>query len=219
MTKPPPTREAFVVAAVIAAFPLLMLATIAPLGNTWVWNEFPRHITFVACVLGLVAMFRKTPSLPVLVPFLTAGIALAWELFDEYRGLSKFGRTDLLGSEMNLLFDLSFIRLAPWLTGGLYGALAVLSVRRSREARRNWRRAGAWLAVAGAIAAVFTLTNENWLTFENLNGNGTYTSSVPWEGTKKLSMFADALAVVAGLAAIVASYKYKRPKLPTARVV
>jgi len=213
------TREAYVVAAVIAAFPLGMLATIAPLGHAWVWNEFPRHITLLACVLGLVAMFRRTPALPVLVPFLTAGIAFAWELFGEYRGLSKFGRSDLLGTELDLLLDFSVIRLAPWLTGGLYGALAVLSVKRSREPRRNWRRAGVWLAAVGAIAAVFTLANDNWLTFENLKGDGTYTSSVPWEGTKILSLVADLLAIAAGAAAIVASYLLPRTKLPRARVV
>jgi hypothetical protein len=215
---PSPTRAPFVVAAAVAAVPLLVLAAAAPGGNDWRWLELPRHITLLALATGLVIAFRKNRTLPVMVPIVVVALALAWELVGEYLALRKFGRTDLLGQELDLLFSNSVERLAPWLTGTLYGILAYLAIARSRHARTNLVRAGVWLVSVGAVAVALTLANESWLTLENLGQRGTFRSSVAWPDTKKLSLVAAALAITAGLAAVVVGRRRPSP-IPPARVV
>jgi hypothetical protein len=182
-----------------------------------VWLEFPRRITFIAIVLGLACCFGRRRPLAIAVPFATVAIAIAWEMIEEYVGLSKFGRTDLFGTETDLLLDESMIRVAPWLMGGLYGALAYLALARSRSLRSNQLRAAGWLAVVGVIVIAVTMANESWLTLENLDGNGTYRSSVAWPDTKKISLVAGALAcaVAAGL---VLYRKREEPPIPRATV-
>jgi hypothetical protein len=209
------SRGPYIIAGAIAGVPLLILAAAAPGGHDWVWLEYPRRITFVAIVLGIACCFARKRQLALLVPFATAAVAVLWEMLEEYVGLSKFGRTDLFHTEIDLMLDESMLRPAPWLMGGLYGVLAFLSIARSRSERANRVRAGVWLAAVGGIAIALTMANESWLTLENLGGNGTFRSSVAWPDTKKLELVASALACATGLVA--ALYRKREdPPLPRA---
>jgi len=213
---PPASRGPFVVAALIAVVPLLVLAAAAPGGADWRWLEYPRHVTIIAIGLGIWMCFAKARPTALIALAGTVAITLLWELLGEYRGLAKFGRTDLFGSELNLLVDLSVASAAPWLLGGAYTVLAVLAIGRSRDARANRRRAAVWLIAIAGVAVCITLRNESWLTLENLKGNGTYRSSSSWPDTKQLSLVADLLALAAGIVALV--YK-PRSNLPKATAV
>jgi hypothetical protein len=191
------SRAPFIVAGVLAAVPLLVLAAAAPGGGDWRWLEYPRHITLIAIALGIAVAFAKNRPTALIVLAGTVAITLAWELIGEHRGLAKFGRTDLFRSELGLLVDLSVGRAAPWLVGVAYGALAYLSIARSRDFSRNRKRAAIWLGTIALIALVLTLSNTSWLTLENLEGDGVYRSSVAWPDTKKLSLVADVLVLIA----------------------
>jgi hypothetical protein len=191
------SRAPFVIAGVLAALPLLVLAAAAPGGGDWRWLEYPRHITLIAIALGIAVAFAKNRPTALIVLAGTVAITLAWELIGEHRGLAKLNRTDLFRSELGLLVDLSVGRVAPWLVGVAYGALAYLSIARSRDFHRNRKRAAIWLATIAVVAFVITLGNESWLTLENLEGDGVYRSSAAWPDTKKLSLVADVLVLIA----------------------
>jgi hypothetical protein len=208
------SRAPFVVAALIGALPLLVLATAAPGGGDWRWLEYPRHITLIAAVLGLVVCSAKTRATAIVVLAGTVAITLAWELIGEYRGLAKFGRTDLFGKELGLLVDVSVVRAAPWLAGVSYTLIAYLSIARSRDLQANLRRAAVWLIGVGLVALAITLNNESWLTLENLKGDGVYRSSTRWPDTKELSLVADLFAVAAGIGALL--YRRRSTRLPKA---
>lgn len=209
------SRGPYIIAGAVAGVPLLILGAAAPGGHSWVWLEYPRHVTFVAVALGLACCFARKRQLALLVPFATAAVAFAWDLLDEYRALSRFGRTDLFGGEMNITIDETIARVAPWLMGGLYGVLAFLAIGRPKADRTNRWRAGVWLAVAGGIAIAVTMANESWLTFENLGGHGTFRDSSAWPDTKKLEIAVSALACAAGLG--LALYRRREdPPLPRA---
>jgi len=211
------SRAPYVIAALAAAVPLLVLGAAAPGGGDWRWLEYPRHMTLIAIALGLAVCFAKVRPTALIVLAGTVGITLAWELIAEHRGLAKFGRTDLFRSELNLLIDLAVGRAAPWLVGFAYAAIAYLAIDRSRDAHANRKRAAIWLIAIACIALAITLSNESWLTLENLKGDhGVYRSSVAWPDTKKLSLAADLLALATGLVALV--YK-PRSNLPKATVV
>lgn len=209
-------RGIYVTAGVAAALPWLALAGIAALGRQWVWFEFPAHITVIAIALGLAACAARSRSAAAGVVFGTAAIALAWELVAEYRGLSRFGRTDLFGGELGLLFHLSVGRLATWLTGALYGALAWLAIGH-RDDRRDRARAGGWLAIAGVIALALAWTNDTWLTLANLTERGTFVSSVSWPDTKVLACVAAAAACALGVALVASGLRRVSP-IPRATV-
>jgi hypothetical protein len=196
------SRAPFIVVAVIALLPLLVLGAAAPGGGDWRWLEYPRYITMIAFSLGIGLCFARHPPTALLVLAGTVAITLGWELIGEHRGLSKLGRTDMFRSELGLLVDLSVGRVAPWLVGFAYGALAYLSISRSRDPHKNRKRAAIWLLAIAAIALALTLRNESWLTLENLKGDGVYRSSVAWPDTKKLSLVADLLALIAGCIAL-----------------
>jgi hypothetical protein len=205
----------FVVAGLVAAAPLLALAAAAAGGGDWVWLEYPRHITVIAAVLGMAACFARDRYKAPLVLVGTLGFAFAWELVGEYRGLAKFGRTDLLSSEMDLLIKLSIARAAPWLVGIAYSVLALLCITRSGNARTNRVRAGVWLVVVAVVALALTLNNDTWLTLENLGQRGTFISSVAWPDTKKISLVLDLVALAAGVFAI--AYRPRTPdRIPRA---
>lgn len=209
-------RRIYLTAGVAAALPWLALAGIAARGDRWVWLEFPAHITVIAIALGLWACAARSRSAAIAVPFATAAIALAWELVAEYRGLSRFGRTDLFGGELGLLFHLSVGRLATWLAGALYGALAWLAIDH-RDDRRDRARAGGWLAIAGLVALALAWTNDTWLTLENLTERGTFVSSVPWPDTKVLACVAAGAACTIGLALVASGLRRPSP-IPRATV-
>jgi hypothetical protein len=198
----------FVVAAMIAAVPLLVLAAAAPGGHDWVWLEYPRGITFVAFVLGFAACFVRSRQLAPFVLVGTVAYALGSELIGEYIGLSKFGKTELMNQEMGLLVDLSIARAAPWLMGSLFTIIAWLSIGRGRD-KANRERAAIWLAVVGVVAAGITLANHSWLTLENLKGDGTYRDSSSWPDTKKISLVIDLVTIAIGGFALV--YRPKKP--------
>lgn len=201
----------FVVAGVIAAAPLFLLAAAAPGGRDWVWLEYPRHITFVAAVLGMAACFARARPAALVVLAGTVVFALAWELLGEYRGLASIGRTDLFASELDLLVKESAGRVAPWLVGGLYSVLALLAITRSPDARKNRQRAGLWLAGAALVALAITLLNQSWLTLENLSGRGVFRSSAAWPDTKKISLSLDLVALAAGLVAFLYTPREQDP--------
>ena len=213
-SQPVKNRGAFVAVALIAAVPLLVLAAAAPGGSDWRTLEYPRHITLLAVALGTWACFGRTWQRALLTLAATVVIALVWEVIEEYSGLSKFGRTDLLSSEMKLLVDLSVARAAPWVVGGAYAILAWLACARSRDPLVSRRTAGAWLVAIALVALAIPYSNESWLTLENLSERGTYRSSSPWPDTKKLSLVVDLIAVAAGVAFIV--YRRRDNRLPKA---
>ncbi|HEY5921051.1 MAG TPA: hypothetical protein VIV11_05240 [Kofleriaceae bacterium] len=210
------SRAPFVVAGLIAAVPLLVLAAAAAGGGDWVWLEYPRHITMLAIALGIAVSFAKARPTALVVLAGTVVIALLWEVIGEYRGLAKFGRTDLLRSELDLLVKLSVARAAPWLVGGAYAVLAYLAIGRSGNVHFDRRRAALWLGGIALIALAITLQNTSWLTLENLSQRGTFRSSVAWPDTKKLSLVID--LVTLALAAIAFVYK-PRSNLPKATAV
>ena len=212
----PSSRAPFVVAALLAAVPLLVLAAAAPGGGKWVWLEYPRHMTMFAIMLGIACCFAKVRPTALMVLAGTVVIAMLWDLVGEYRGLAKFGRTDLFRSELGLLVKLSVGRAAPWVVGGAYAVLAYLAIGRSRDLHKNRRRAAGWLIAIAAFALLITLRNESWLTLENLKGDGTYRSSASWPDTKKLSLVIDFVALALGLAGLL--YK-PRSNLPKATAV
>lgn len=209
-------RGIYVAAGLAAALPWLVLAGIAARGERWVWFEFPAHITVIALALGVWVCTARSRSAAFGVVFGTAALALAWELVAEYRGLSRFGRTDLFGGEVGLLFHLSVGRLATWLLGAMYGALAWLAIS-PRADRRDLARAGGWLAVAGLLALALAWTSDTWLTLENLTERGTFVSSVRWPDTKVLACIAAAAACVIGFALVASGLRRVSP-IPRARV-
>lgn len=212
------SRAPYIVAGLIALAPLVALSSAAPGGNDWRWGEFPTHVTVIALVLCLVAANRRGIQLALLTPLLVAVLAFVWGVIGEYFALRKFHATHLLGKELGLLFDTRFVHLAPWLVGGLYGAIAALAVRRSRDLRKNIVRAGAWLFAVGAFAAGLTLANRSWLTLESTESH-VIRSSVAWPDSKVLAIVLAAITMAAGAAAIVAATLRKRSALPVARVV
>jgi hypothetical protein len=205
-----PGRQAYVSVGVAAAVPCLVLAAAAPGGHDWVYLEYPRHITMIAIALGIAACFRRSVGWAVFVPILTAGIALAWALVDEYVGLSKLGRTDLFHEELDLLCGDSVARVAPWLMGGLYGVLALAAIRRRGSERRQLVPAGAWLAATGAITALVTFQVKDWLTFENLSQPGTFRSGVPWCDSQVLSLIVSLAACAGGV--VLVAIGLRRPE-------
>ena len=209
-------RPIYVAAGVAAALPWLVLSGVAARGELWVWFEFPAHITVIALALGLWACTARSRSAAFGVVFGTAAIAVAWELVAEYRGLSRFGRTDLFDGELGLLFHLSVGRLATWLTGALYGALAWLAIGH-RGDRRDRARAGGWLAIAALLALALAWTNDTWSTLANLSERGTFVSSVPWPDTKVLACLAAAAACAIGLALVASGLRRVSP-IPRATV-
>jgi hypothetical protein len=44
---------------VVAVVPLLLLAHTHPLGNSWVWFEFPWKVTLLAAALGIWTCFAR----------------------------------------------------------------------------------------------------------------------------------------------------------------
>lgn len=205
--RPAPASTApFLIAGLCAAIPLLFLSAAAPGGEAWKWLEYPRPITVIACALALIACSRTRIDRAVWVPLGTVAISCVWELVTS-RGMM-----------IELVLVEAITRLAPWLVGGVYAVLAVLSIRRAREDRVNRVRAGLWLAGIGVLAIVLTLANESWLTLENLDHRGTFRSSVPWPDTKKLSIaFAIGATLVGGVFALVSRRKPPDP-LPRAIV-
>lgn len=197
----------FVLAAMIAAVPLLVLAAAAPGGHDWVWLEYPKGITFVAFALGFAVCFARSRQLAPFVLVGTVAYALGSELIGEYVGLAKFGKTELLGQELGLLVDLSIARAAPWLMGGLFTIVAWLAIGRGRD-KTNRERAAIWLAAVGAIAACITLANESWLTLENLGHAGVFRDSSSWPDTKKISIVIDIITSAIGGAALI----YRKPR-------
>src|SRR5687767_13680380 len=157
-------RWPYVVAGLIAAVPLFVLGKAAPGGNDWVMLEYPARMTFFAIAFGIAVCFARKRPTALIVLAGTVTLALAWEMIGEYRGLMRHGRTDLFSSEIDLLVKLSVGRAAPWLLGGLYAVLAYLAIARAKHDRHNRIRAGAWLVVVGALAAMITMSNESWLT-------------------------------------------------------
>jgi hypothetical protein len=191
----------YVVAGLVALLPLVVLSMISPPGDGWVWFEFPRRITFIAVALGLWACKARSREWAVWMVIGTAAISLAWTVIDEYIGLVHYHRTDLLGSEWWLLFELAVARLAPWLVGGLYGLLALLATT-ARGDLRDRTRAGAWLVAVSATALGFTLASDDWLTLANLTESGTFISSAAWPDTKLLSVAVDVLVAAGGIALV-----------------
>jgi hypothetical protein len=194
-------RAPYVLAAVVAAFPLLVLAAAAPGGSDWQWLEFPKHITLFSIFVGVLAMFHAERMIALVIPLLVAVAALLIEVAGGTRG--------------DYLTLVVLERLATWLISGLYAVLVWLAVDRADSVRANVWRAGAWLVVVGALAAVLTMANESWLTFENIGARGTFRSSVAWPDSKILSLVAAVITVALGAAAI--SWGL-RSNLPTARV-
>ena len=213
-----PARTAYVTVAIAAALPCIALAGTAPLGDAWVYFEFPRHITLLAIILGILACFRRSLGWAVFVPFATAAISLTWGYCDEFRALQKLGMPQLLATEQAIIWDESVVRVAPWLIGGLYGVLAALAIRRGGSERRQIVPAGAWLAVVGAIAAAITVHIDNWLTLENLSQPGTFTAGGMWCDSRVLSLVLDLAAVAAGIALVAIGLRRPSP-IPQAKVV
>jgi hypothetical protein len=206
----------FFCAAVVALVTLLMIAPVATHGGTWRYLEYPRYISILALVITTVAMFRRGSALAIATPFLVAGIAFGWELVDEWRGLAKFGKTDLIWTELDVLATYTIKRVAPWLVGGLGGALAYLSVTRSRITKQNFIRAGAWLVVLAGVCLAITLANDGW-TYHDSDGL-THDYS-PWPPPQKRALVTVIITGVIGLAAIGFGFKRDKSPLPEARVV
>jgi hypothetical protein len=135
----PSSRAPFVIAGLVAAVPLLVLAAAAPGGDQWRTLEYPRHITLLALALGIWVSFARVRPTASIVLAGTVVITLVWELVTEYHGLANFGRTDLFGSELNVLVDSSIGTVAPWLVGTLYAVLALLSIGRARVPKATLR--------------------------------------------------------------------------------
>jgi hypothetical protein len=210
-------RYAYVIVGLAAVLALVVLSGIAPYGDAWVWFEFPRRITFVAAALGLWACTARSREWAGWMVLGTAAVSLAWTVIDEYVGLAHYGRTDLLGSEFWLLFELAVVRLAPWLVGGLYGVLALLAIT-ARGDHRDRARAGAWLVAVSALALGFTLASQDWFTLDNLTQPGTSISSTAWPDTKVLSVVVDGLAAAAGAVLMLTGRRRTEDRIPRATV-
>jgi hypothetical protein len=195
---------------VVAVVPLLLLAHTHPLGNSWVWFEFPWKVTLLAAALGIWTCFARYPAHALRVPVLTGVIVLGVMMVDEYLGLRRFGRTDLFDQELGLVFELALLRVAPWLMSGLYAVLAALATLQ-RPKRDPRKRAGLWLVAVGAIAAAVTVFADDWESFDNVSGPG-------WCDTRIASLVAALIACAAGLALVVIAMR-KPASLPRARVV
>jgi len=179
------SRGVYVIAALIAASPLLVLGYAAPGGESWRWLEYPRYLTIVALVLGLIVVHRRNAQLALMVPLATVAVAVIAELRD--------GGRDPAGDIASVLQT-----VAPWLVGSLYGVLAFLGIRRPRSARAPSRSAGAWLLVVGAIALAITFANESWLIFAS-SEHHVRRSSSPWPDTQVFSVVVAMIAIAAGL--------------------
>jgi hypothetical protein len=196
-----PSRAPYFVAGIVAAVPLLVLAAAAPGGRDWQWLEYPKHITLLSVFVGLLAMFHAQRMIALAIPLLVAVGAILIEVAG--------------GTHGDYLTLVVIERLATWLVSGLYAALAWLAIERADDLRTNVWRAGAWLVVVGGVAAVLTVANPSWLTFENIGARGTFRSSVAWPDSKILSIVVAAVTLAAGVAAIRWGV---RSNLPTARV-
>lgn len=206
MAKPPaPSLAPYIVVGLVAAVPLLALSAAAPGGEMWRWLEMPRHVTALACFLGLVLGAGDHLGRAAAVPLATVGIDALFSMVAD-RGAPE------------LVFEEAITRLAPWLLGTAYGVLAALTIRRSGEPRRNWGRAGGWLAILGAVAIVLVLSNESWLTLENIGNRGTFRSSTPWPDTKAIAIVLAGLATASGLVLALISLRRPPDRLPRAIV-
>lgn len=222
-------RAPYVLAGVLAAVPLLLLGAAAPGGDSWRWLELPARMTFIAAALGIAACFARSRGTSVLVLLGTAAGGFLWELVHEYLGLKGLGRMDLFRDDLHLIASSTLQRLAPWLVGALYAALAWLAIPpaggagssmgepAAGERLRGQLRAGLWLAGVGVVAIALTAQNMSWLTLENLGQRGTFRSSASWPDTKILSLIAALLALASGAAMALRAWRAApRPSLPTA---
>jgi hypothetical protein len=220
---PPIERAPYVIAALVALVPLLVLGAAAPGGDSWRWLEVPAHMTLIAAALGIAACFARARGIALLVLFGSVACAFAWDLIHEYVGLKGLGRMDLLRDDLRLIVSNTAELLAPWLVGAIYGVLAWIAISPADRAsvdrvRADGVRAALWLAGVAVIGIALTVSNTSWLTLENLSQKGTFRSSASWPDTKILSLITSTFALIAGAATALHAWRARRdrPALPTA---